>query len=210
MIRILLVDDHRLVRASLRAMLDGADDLLVAGEADSGEQALATAAACRADVVLMDVNMPGIGGLEATRRLLAAPAAPRVIALTAHDDDPYPARMLEAGASGYLTKHCGPDELVSAIRAVAGGDDWIDAAVARRIAGDALAGRDRADPLAGLSQRELQVLTLVTHGHSTRDIAGALQLSPKTVATYRYRLYEKLGVANDVELARLGLRCGIA
>ena len=116
MIRVLLVDDHRLVRASLRSVLDGADGVEVAGEAASGEDAIGQARDAAPDVVLMDVNMPGIGGLEATRRLrMAAPGA-RVIALTAHRDDPYPAQMLDAGAAGYLTKDCAPDELVDAIR----------------------------------------------------------------------------------------------
>ena len=209
MIRVLLVDDHRLVRASLRSVLDGADGVEVAGEAASGEDAIGQARDAAPDVVLMDVNMPGIGGLEATRRLrMAAPAA-RVIALTAHRDDPYPAQMLDAGAAGYLTKDCAPDELVDAIRRVAAGETWIDGAVARRLAGDRLARRPAGSPLAALSARELQVLQMVTRGAATKDIAETLGLSPKTVATYRYRLYEKLGVTNDVELARLALRHGV-
>ena len=181
MIRVLLVDDHRLVRASLRSVLDGADGVEVAGEAASGEDALDQARDAAPDVVLMDVNMPGIGGLEATRRLrMAAPGA-RVIALTAHRDDPYPAQMLDAGAAGYLTKECAPDELVDAIRRVAAGETWIDGAVARRLAGDRLARRPAGSPLAALSARELQVLQMVTRGAATKDIAETLGLSPKTV-----------------------------
>ena len=209
MIRVLLVDDHRLVRASLRSVLDAADGIEVVGECASGEDALERARADRPDVTLMDVNMPGIGGLEATRKLCAAAPETRVIALTAHRDDPYPAQMLDAGASGYLTKDCEPGELVDAIRRVAAGETWIEGAVARRIAGDKLAGRPGETPFDSLSARELQVLQMVTQGHATKDIAESLQLSPKTVATYRYRLYEKLGVANDVELTRFALRHGI-
>ena len=207
MIRVLLVDDHRLVRASLRSVLDGADGVEVSGEAATGEDAIARAS--EADVVLMDVNMPGIGGLEATRRLRAAAPGARVIALTAHRDDPYPAQMLDAGAAGYLTKDCGPEELVDAIRRVAAGETWIEGAVARRLAGDRLSRRPVDSPLAALSPRELQVLQMVTQGAATKDIAESLGLSPKTVATYRYRLYEKLGVTNDVELTRLALRHGV-
>ena len=181
MIRVLLVDDHRLVRASLRSVLDGADGVEVSGEAATGEDAIARAS--EADVVLMDVNMPGIGGLEATRRLRAAAPGARVIALTAHRDDPYPAQMLDAGAAGYLTKDCGPEELVDAIRRVAAGETWIEGAVARRLAGDRLSRRPVDSPLAALSPRELQVLQMVTQGAATKDIAESLGLSPKTVAT---------------------------
>ena len=209
MIRVLLVDDHRLVRASLRSVLDGADGVEVAGEAATGEDAIDQARDAAPDVVLMDVNMPGIGGLEATRRLCAVMPGARVIALTAHRDDPYPAQMLDAGAAGYLTKDCAPAELVDAIRRVAAGETWIEGAVARRLAGDRLARRPADSPLSALSPRELQVLQMVTRGAATKDIAESLGLSPKTVATYRYRLYEKLDVANDVELARLALRHGV-
>ena len=209
MIRVLLVDDHRLVRASLRSVLDGADGLEVAGEAANGEDALALARTATPDVVLMDVNMPGIGGLEATRKLRAAAPDARVIALTAHRADPYPAQMLDAGAAGYLTKDCDPDELIAAIRRVAAGETWIEGSVARRLATDRLTRKPVDAPLAALSARELQVLQMVTQGVATKDIADALGLSAKTVATYRYRLHEKLGVANDVELVRWALRHGI-
>lgn len=210
MIRVLLVDDHRLVRASLRRVLDDADGVEVVGEAASGEDAVAAVRAGAPDVVLMDVNMPGIGGLEATRKLHAIAPAVRIIVVSAHTDDPYPRRMLAAGASGYLTKDCEPDEVVEAVRRVAAGETWLDAAIARRIAGAQLAGQGGDSPLQALSPRELQVLMMITQGRTTQDIATTLNLSPKTVATYRYRLYQKLDVGNDVELARLAMRYGIA
>ncbi|MCA1798915.1 MAG: response regulator [Xanthomonadaceae bacterium] len=206
MIKVLLVDDHRLIRASLRQVLDSAPGIIVVGEAATGEDALAAVATLTPDVVLMDVQMPGMGGLEATRKLRAAAPAARVIVLSVHADDPYPSKLLEAGAAGYLTKDCEPAEMVDAVRRVASGEIWIEARVARRLAQGALAGRTAAAPLAELSRRELQVMTMVASGQDTQAIAASLQISPKTVATYRYRLYEKLGVANDVELARLAMR----
>lgn len=206
MTTVLLVDDHRLIRASLRRVLDAAADITVTAEAASGEEAVAAVSALRPDVVLMDIEMPGIGGLEATRRLLALAPSVRVIVLTVHADDPYPAKLLAAGAAGYLTKDCQPEEMVEAVRRVAAGETWLEARIARRLATGVLAGRTAQDPLAELSRRELQVLTMVARGQSTQAIAAELQISPKTVATYRYRLYDKLGVGNDVELARLALR----
>lgn len=209
MIRVLLVDDHRLVRASLRTMLADADGIDVVAEAGSGEEAVAAAREASPDVVLMDVNMPGIGGLAATRQLATAAPAARVIALTAHREDPYPAQSLDAGAAGYLTKDCEPAELVAAIRHVAAGETWIEGSVARRIADDRLRGRPASSPLAVLSAREFEVLQMFVNGGTTKSIAEALQLSPKTVATYRYRLHDKLGVANDVELMRFAIQHGV-
>lgn len=206
MIRVLLVDDHRLIRASLRQVLDGADGIEVVAEAATGEDAVAAVASHAPDVVLMDVQMPGMGGLEATRKLRKAAPDSRVIVLSVHADDPYPSKLLEAGAAGYLTKDCEPTEMVDAVRRVAAGETWIEARVARRLAQGALAGRTTDAPLAELSRRELQVMTMVARGQDTQAIAASLQISPKTVATYRYRLYEKLGVGNDVELARLAMR----
>ena len=208
MIRVLLVDDHRLVRASLRAMLVGVDGIQVVGEAASGEEAVESARRDPPDVVLMDMNMPGVGGLVATRRLATAAPSARVIALTAHREDPYPEQMLDAGAAGYLTKDCEPDEVVAAIRRVADGGTWIESEVARRIADDRLRGKRADGPFASLSGRELEVLQMLVNGASTTAIAESLGLSPKTVATYRYRLHEKLGVANDIELVRFALRHG--
>jgi two-component system invasion response regulator UvrY len=156
----------------------------------------------------MDVHMPGIGGLEATRKLLRVDAELKIIALTVHVDEPYPSRLLEAGALGYLTKGCDEAEIVRAIQTVYRGERYISADIARQMALSGLDG-SRSNPFAKLSQREIQVMMMVTEGHKLQEISDSLCLSPKTVSTYRYRLYEKLGVSNDVELTRLAIRHGM-
>jgi two-component system invasion response regulator UvrY len=205
MIRVVLVDDHQLVRSGIRRLLDDADDIEVCGEASSGEEALKLVKQLRPEVVLMDVNMPGIGGLEATRKLLRIDEKIKIIALTVHVDEPYPSRLMEAGALGYLTKGCDEDEIVTAIHTVHRGDRYIGADIARQMALSGLSGKNR-NPFDRLSQREVQVMMMITRGHKVQEISDVLCLSPKTVSTYRYRLYEKLGVENDVELTHLALR----
>jgi two-component system invasion response regulator UvrY len=208
MIRVLLVDDHQLVRTGIRRLLDDCADLNVVGEADSGETALRLARDQHPDVILMDVNMPGIGGLEATRKLLRIDPQVRIIALTVHVDEPYPSRLLEAGALGYLTKDCNEAEIIKAIRTVSRGQRYIGADIAQQMALSGLDGAAR-NPFERLSQREIQVMLMVTEGHRLQEISDRLCLSPKTVSTYRYRLYDKLGVSNDVELTRLAIRHGL-
>lgn len=205
MISVVLVDDHQLVRTGIRRILDAVDDVQVVGEAGCGEDALKLVKQAKPDVVLMDVNMPGIGGLEATRKLLRVDENLRIIALTVHVDEPYPSRLLEAGALGYLTKGCDEQEIVTAIRAVYRGDRYIGADIARQMALSGLSGKTK-NPFDKLSQREVQVMLMITQGHKVQEISDVLCLSPKTVSTYRYRLYEKLGVANDVELTHLAIR----
>lgn len=208
MIRVLLVDDHKLVRTGIRLILEDTPDLRVAGEAESGETALALAGELKPDVVLMDVSMPGIGGLEATRRLLARDTKIKVIVVSVHAAEPYPLRLMEAGAHGYLTKDCAAEEIVTAIRQVQGGKRYITASIAQQLA-LAKVDANRASPFEQLSQRETQVMLMVTSGQSPQAIAKKLHLSPKTVSTYRTRLFEKLGVENDVGLIRLALRYGV-
>lgn len=205
MIKVLLVDDHQLVRTGIRRILDDAEDVEVCGEAGSGEDALKLVKQTGPEVVLMDVNMPGIGGLEATRKLLRIDDRLRIIALTVHVDEPYPSRLLEAGALGYLTKGCDELEILDAIRVVHTGQRYIGADIARQMALSGLAGRNR-NPFDKLSQREIQVMMMITQGHKVQEISDVLCLSPKTVSTYRYRLYDKLGVSNDVELTHLAIR----
>lgn len=205
MIRVLLVDDHQLVRSGIRRILDDAEDVEVCAEAGSGEEALTLVRQVKPEVVLMDVNMPGIGGLEATRKLLRIDANLKIIALTVHMEEPYPSRLLEAGALGYLTKGCCEEEILNAIRAVHGGERYIGSDIARQMALSGLSGKSR-NPFERLSQREVQVMMMITQGHKVQEISDILCLSPKTVSTYRYRLYEKLGVSNDVELTHLAIR----
>ncbi len=208
MIRVLLVDDHELVRSGIRRLLDDADNIDVVGEAESGEQALELVRAHDPDVVLMDVNMPGIGGLEATRKLSRqAPKLP-VIILTVHTDDPFPSSLLKAGASGYLHKGCSVDEIIHAISEVHHGRRYICTDIAQTLALSLLPGHD-VSPFEALSQREMQVMLMVLKGEKTHEISDKLCLSPKTVSTYRHRLYDKLKVNSDAELIKLAIRYGM-
>ncbi|MDE2196475.1 MAG: UvrY/SirA/GacA family response regulator transcription factor [Gammaproteobacteria bacterium] len=208
MIRVLLVDDHKLMRTGMRLILEDTPDVRIAGEAGSGEEAIEQSAVLKPDVVLMDLSMPGIGGLEATRKLLSRDPSLKVVIVSVHTTEPYPLRLLEAGAHGYLTKDCAADEIVTAIRRVNAGDRYITAAIAQQLALSAVAG-NTASPFAQLSQRETQVMLMITGGQSLQTISDKLHLSPKTVSTYRGRLFQKLGVSNDVELTRLALRYGL-
>ncbi|HSN16603.1 MAG TPA: UvrY/SirA/GacA family response regulator transcription factor [Gammaproteobacteria bacterium] len=208
MIGVLLVDDHKLVRTGIKLMLDKTADIRVLGEASSGEEAVERARALKPQVILMDVSMPGIGGLEATRKLAMSLPDAKVIVLSAQTAEPFPMRLMEAGASGYLTKDTAEDEIVTAIRRVHAGERYIAAEIARQLALQAV-NRSAGSPFDQLSQREMQVMIMATKGHSVQEISDKLHLSPKTVSTYRSRLFEKLGVANDVELTRLALRYGV-
>ena len=209
MIRILLVDDHSLFRTGMKNILETQDDLEVVGEADTGEAAVEQVRKSPPNVVLMDVHMPGIGGIEATQRILRAEPRVKVIALTALDDEPFPSRLLDAGAVGYLTKGCPAEELLDAIRRVMRDEHYLSADVAQKLSLSALVNKGEASPLAKLSPREMQVMMMITQGKTTQEISDALFLSPKTVSTYRTRLFEKLGVSNDVELTHFALRHGV-
>lgn len=209
MIKVLLIDDHKLVRTGIRKILEESAGIQVIGEADDGEQGLELAKQLRPDVVLLDVSMPGIGGLETTRLLLEHDPSTKVIVVSVHAQEPVPGKLLEAGAFGYLTKGCAADEVVTAVRRVHGGERYLTAEIARALAFGAVGGRKAAEsPFEMLSQREMQVMMMVTQGQSIQEISERLRLSPKTVSTYRYRLFEKLGVGNDVELTRLAIRHG--
>lgn len=209
MIKVLLVDDHKLVRSGIRRILDESEDMEVVAEAQSGEDALRLAGELRPDVVLMDVSMPGIGGLEATRKLVHFLPEVRIIALSVHKEDPFPGRLLEAGAMGYLTKDCAAEEIIKAVRTVFAGEHYIDADVARAMALSKIPGHSSKGIFDELSQREVQVMLMVVQGKPIQEISDQLFISPKTVSTYRYRLFEKLGVNNDVELTRLAIRHGL-
>lgn len=207
-VSILIADDHDLVRIGLRHMLGSVEDFLVVGEAASGEEALDQAAALKPDVVLMDIRMPGIGGLEATVRMERRAPHSRVIALTACADDPFPDRLLDAGARGFLTKDSGLDELVLAIREVSNGNHYVCRRIAQELALKPLRKKSGTgqSPFDELSERELQVALMIVGCHGTQDIADHLNVSPKTVNTYRYRMFEKLGIDSDVALTLLALR----
>jgi len=207
-IQILLVDHQELVRVGMQRLLDEVPRLCVVGEASSGEEAVQLSRSLKPDVVIMDVQIPGIGGLEATRRILRRNPDIRILVVTPQTDEPFPAQLLDAGASGYLTKNCGIEEIADAVRAVSRGERYISADIARQMALSMLPGREQS-PFDRLSQRELQVLLMVAQGQNVHEISARLCLSSKTVSTYRYRLFEKLSVDNDVALTRLAIRHGI-
>lgn len=207
-IQILLVDHQELVRVGMQRLLDEVPRLSVVGEASSGEEAVQLSHSLQPDVVLMDVQIPGIGGLEATRRILRRDPDIRVLVVTPQTNEPFPSQLLDAGASGYLTKNCNIEEITDAVQAVSRGERYISADIARQMALSMLPGKEQS-PFDRLSQRELQVMLMVAQGQNVHEISERLCLSSKTVSTYRYRLFEKLAVDNDVELARLAIRYGI-
>lgn len=208
MINVLLVDDHDLVRVGIRRLLTDVKGIKVVGEAKSGEEAVRIARDLQPHVVLMDVKMPGIGGLEATRKLIRAHPDIKVIAVTVYGDEPFPSRLLQAGAAGYITKGSSLEEMVQAIRSVNSGQRYISPEVAQQLALKHLSDQE-ASPFDSLSERELQVMIMITNGQKVQEISDKLCLSPKTVNSYRYRLFEKLNVNSDVELTHLAMRHGM-
>ncbi|MFK8015859.1 MAG: response regulator [Gammaproteobacteria bacterium] len=205
-IRVALVDDHALVRTGIRKILDGVPDIEVVGEAECGETGVALCKSAAPDVVLMDKHMPGIGGVEATRRVLAQRYT-KVICLTVDTVGPLPKRMLEMGAMGFLTKSCAPEEMIEAVRRVHGGERYIGAQVARVMADQAVDGG--GSPFDALSMRELQVCIMLASGQSSTQISTYLSLSPKTVSTYRARIFQKAECENIVDLVRKSIEFGL-
>lgn len=208
MISVLIVDDHNIVRFAFRKILANANDISVVGDAESGEEAIRLIREFKPDVVLMDIQMPGMSGLEATQKLLRVYPNIKIIALTAHEEDPFPSTFVSAGAAGYLTKNTNIDELISAIHSVHAGHPYITPSVAHHLA--TLRSRKAPQsPFADLSKRELQVMWMILKGDKTKDIAEKINLSIKTISTYRTRIFEKLEIKNDVELAQLAMRYSI-
>jgi DNA-binding NarL/FixJ family response regulator len=208
-IKVLVVDDHDLVRTGITRMLADIDGLQVVGQADSGETALKQARELQPDVVLMDVKMPGIGGLEATRKLLRSQPDIRVLAVTACEEDPFPTWLMQAGASGYLTKGAGLEEMVRAIRQVFAGQRYISPQIAQSLALKSFEPEKNGSPFDALSEREVQIALMIASCQKVQSISDKLCLSPKTVNTYRYRIFEKLSITSDVELALLAVRHGM-
>jgi DNA-binding NarL/FixJ family response regulator len=203
MIRVLLVDDHVMIREGCRRVLEAAGDIAVVGQAGSAEEALPMARALKPDVVLMDIHLPGASGLQATEHLTTTQPASRVIVLTMIDELPMPQRLLEAGAWGYLTKNAPGDELVRAIRQVAQGKHFLSTEIASKLALNNVRGAGKLSPLELLTPRELEVTMRLARGESNKHIAGHLHISEKTVSTHKTRVLEKLGVVNVVALANL-------
>ncbi|MDI5936396.1 UvrY/SirA/GacA family response regulator transcription factor [Halomonas kalidii] len=207
MIRVLVADDHHLVRTSIAHLLNAEEDISVVGEAADGEDAITQVRTLRPDIVLMDIRMPGIGGLEATRKITRGMDETRVLVLTAFLEETFAQRLLEAGAHGFISKGSQHDEMVGAIRSVFAGHRYVSPEIAQRLVLSRIDSQD--NPFDQLSQRELQVAMMIVNCQKVADISDRLFLSPKTVNTYRYRIFEKLGVHSDVELTHLGLRHGL-
>lgn len=206
MIRVMLVDDHALVRMGFRMLLADAQ-VEVVGEFDTGEQACTEYPRCRPDVVVMDLSMPGMGGLEAVRRLLAQDPKARILALSAHEDTAHPQRVLRAGALGYLTKRSAPEALIAAVTAVAAGEAYVDAGTARALAMAQVRGE--TSPAERLSEREFSVFLQLARGRSVAQIADDLKLSPSTVGTHLYHVKQKLGASNQSEITLVALQWGL-
>ena len=206
-IRVLLADDHAVVRAGYRVLLQNTDDIEVVAEADSGERACRAFADLQPDVVVMDLTMPGIGGLEAIRRMVARDANARILVFSMHEDTVFVEQALQAGARGYITKSSAPEILVEAIRELASGKSHIDAEIVQRLAFQKARGKD--SPFSNLSTREFEIFCMLAEGLNTSEVAKRLSLSYKTIANYSTQIKGKLNVSTVAEIARLAIRHNI-
>jgi two-component system, NarL family, invasion response regulator UvrY len=208
MIRILLVDDHAVVRTGFRLLLQARPDITVVGEADSGEAACQRYLELSPDVVVMDIAMPGMGGIEALRRIRAHDPQAKVLALSAHDDPMHARRALREGALGFLSKRSAPETLLEAVSGVGSGQRYIDPRVAQKLALEDIGGAE-SSPIKRLSEREFDVFIRLARGASVQRIADDLRLSASTVGTHLYNVKQKLGVSNQSELTLLAIRHGL-
>lgn len=206
-IKVMLVEDHAVVRAGLRRLFDETDSIEVVAEAESGEQACALFPQHNPDVVVMDLSMPGIGGMQAIRRILAKDEDARILVLSVHDDTIFPMRAAQAGARGYLTKGSDPKELINAVQQIAGNELYFDEELKQRLAEQG--ATEKKDPIDSLSAREFEIFCLLAEGRSVIDIAESLCLSPKTVGTHQTRILRKLELTNAAQLAHLAMRHGV-
>jgi DNA-binding NarL/FixJ family response regulator len=208
-LRLALADDHPIVRSGLRALLDSEPDFEVIGEVADGQAAVELAAELAPEIFVMDISLPVLGGAEATRRITELENGTRVIGLTAHDDSAYARIFFRAGGSGYVLKRSASEDLVRAIRVVAAGGTYLDPLLAKQL----LPLRSRSPQprmfrTTELSEREAEVIRLVAQGHATKEIAGRLELSPRTLETYRARAMEKLGLKSRADIVRYAAQCG--
>jgi two-component system response regulator NreC len=211
-IRLLLVDDHAVIRTGLRMLLGNETDVEIIGEAGTGGEALEAVRTLDPDVVLMDIGLPDMSGIEATRAIRSSHPRTAVVALTIHEDEEYFFKMLDAGALGYVPKRAAPEELLTAIRAAARGEVYLFPSLAKLLVRDFLTQTRQADgkpPLDGLTGREQEVLQSLAEGGSNEEIAAALVISPKTVARHRENLMRKLNLHSRAELVRYAIRKGI-
>ncbi len=208
-VKILLADDHKIVRDGLRALIEGQPGMEVAGEAENGRAAVRLARDLSPDAVVMDVAMPDLNGIEATRQIVAEGAGARVIALSMHSDRRFVAEMLKAGASGYLLKDCAFEELTQAIQVVMGGQTYLSPGIASVVVEDYVRHAGEGADAVGLTAREREVLQLLAEGRSTKQIASRLHVSAKTVETHRQRLMEKLNLHSIADLTKYAVRAGL-
>ncbi|HWQ40169.1 MAG TPA: response regulator transcription factor [Burkholderiales bacterium] len=206
-INVMLVDDHAVVRMGFRLLLEGSSDIRVVAEAESGEEAVRRFTEAKPDVTVMDISMPGIGGLEAIDRILAKDAAARILVLSAHEDAMHARRVLKAGAAGYLTKRSAPEALIQAIRQVHQGKTFLEPEIAQQLAVQQLS--KNRNPLDTLSEKEFKVFLALARGQSVQEIAEVMSLSPRTVGTHLYNIKQKLGASNSAELAIIAMREGL-
>jgi len=206
-ISVLLIDDHELVRTGIEHLLNTDPDVDVIAVGSSGEEALKLTKQLSPNVILMDLNMPGIGGAEAIKRILRHDPSAKIIALSVYDDGPIPHQAIKLGAKGYINKGCPVDEMIKAIVSVYQGKNYLSSAVATNLIFSAQ--EPEQNLFSQLSTRELQIVTKIVDGHKIADIANSLSISPKTVNTHRYRAHEKLGVSNDIELVKLAINEGL-
>ena len=206
-LKVMLVDDHAVVRMGFKLLLQACEDIEVVAEADSGEAACQIYETATPDVVVMDIAMTGMGGIEAIKRLMARYTNARSLALSAHEDTSHPKRALQAGALGYLSKRSAPEALIDAIRVVSKGQRYLDAQIAQRVAMQGLSGH--RSPLEQLSAREFEVFVQLARGQSVAQISQALKLSSSTVGTHLYNIKQKLGLVNQAEMTLLAVRHGL-
>ena len=206
-LNVLLVDDHSVVRMGFKMLIDSEKDMQVIAEAETGEEGIIKFQEIKPDVVVMDITMPGIGGLEAIERIIAKDKNAKILVLSAHEDSVHPKRVLSAGAIGYLTKRSAAEELINAIRTVGSGKKYIESTVAQQLAITQLSGEN--DPTEVLSDREFEVFISLAKGKSTNEIAGTMCLSPRTVGTHLYNIKQKLNANNSAEIALIAIRCGL-
>ena len=206
-INVLLVDDHSVVRMGFKMLIDSEKDMQVIAEAETGEDGVIKFQEIKPDVIVMDITMPGIGGLEAIERIIAKDKSAKILVLSAHEDSVHPKRVLSAGAIGYLTKRSAAEELINAIRTVGSGKKYIESSVAQQLAITQLSGEN--DPTEVLSDREFEVFISLAKGKSTNEIADTMCLSPRTVGTHLYNIKQKLNANNSAEIALIAIRCGL-
>ena len=206
-IKILLVDDHAVVRMGFKMLIEAEADIKVIGEAESGEVAVKLFQELKPDIIIMDITMPGIGGLEAIDRIMAKDKNTKILVLSAHEDSVHPKRVLNAGAMGYLTKRSTAEELIKAIKSIHQGKRYLEPNIAQQMAITQLSGE--TNPVEILSDREFEVFMALAKGKSTNEIADTLCLSPRTVGTHLYNIKQKLNANNSAEIALIAIRCGL-